>query len=724
MSFEKSDVMLEFARIMAEQEKITPAKNPYAEDKKIIEEKRLFPDEDLIEEAHPEKVYVAESRGDGGLVENQNQQHEKMMTVINKMPTGALLGTYAATIDSLVKMANICDELQDYASANKLTETAEKIFALMDVLPFANGARYNKDGVSPVCKTAGFLWISDILRLGAKAAKWLVGHGGELVSAVTRSALETKPEMANVLKESLTDAERAAALAEKGLTTQTIKDLGQISSAHSTAWTEDIRNSLRSSWAKMRGVIEKSNSEIAASSSEAERIKTSLGKFDNYIKELSAQPRTEITAGQINSATFKKMELEDDLQKLTSNIENKQIAIQKLQEIQNEFEKGGGMAASNALDKAQQYSGVLSQNPELSEWRATLEHAISVNKDLLNLRSPNLSNDVGFVQEYMNLKTTPGLGKHFEMWQEVPDNMSKLIEMEHSGTFQKILSSGEIRMPVKALFSEGNVKTALQRAGTIAGIGTAGTAALWYGGKGMFSVYEWFTSHYPLNVNNMIETSLEPLLKNLKVSGEGQSIVQQMLQFLSNYTSLEDSALNALKTDHTKVAGVLSNMMRELNAMIGITEQWNTVIQNAGDKQLAQQAGAKISMFIDSQLSSLNALANRLGTTTIEDAEQGKPAPRIETNEYEELPAPAKDGAISSTAAQENDNLSKIQNLLDLPNTGILDNKTVRAIRELEQEFNIKSKDSKWIGKFISPKGDYAIDYNQLLEALNRIRKY
>lgn len=83
-----------------------------AEDEiKILREKKQAKEpEDMIEKAHPKPVYVADAMGDGGLVENQNEQHAKIQQMINKMPTGNLVNNYAAVINELVKMAN---ELQD-----------------------------------------------------------------------------------------------------------------------------------------------------------------------------------------------------------------------------------------------------------------------------------------------------------------------------------------------------------------------------------------------------------------------------------------------------------------------------------------------------------------------------------------------------------------------------------------------------------------------------------
>lgn len=131
MSWEKSETMEEFLKIASEQnllKEALPEKNPYQEDLKTIEEKRLDPPEkSIIEEAHPEPVYVAESRGDGGLVENQLEQQKKLIQMINKMPNGNIVGRYAQATAELVKLANACDELGEMDAANLLTDLANKL---------------------------------------------------------------------------------------------------------------------------------------------------------------------------------------------------------------------------------------------------------------------------------------------------------------------------------------------------------------------------------------------------------------------------------------------------------------------------------------------------------------------------------------------------------------------------------------------------------------------
>lgn len=134
--WEKSTVMNEFMKIASEanllnaHKKVAYPQNPYQEDLKTIEEKRLkAPEKNIIEQAHPEPVYIAEARGDGGLVENEIENQKKMIEVINKHPTGSLTGRYASAVNELVKLANKCDDMGEVEAANLLTLAAEHLLA-------------------------------------------------------------------------------------------------------------------------------------------------------------------------------------------------------------------------------------------------------------------------------------------------------------------------------------------------------------------------------------------------------------------------------------------------------------------------------------------------------------------------------------------------------------------------------------------------------------------
>ncbi len=134
MSITKNEIMDEFFRLAKEQgfaDEVEP--NPYQEDEKVIREKRVkTPEKNIIEEAHPEPIYVAEAFGDGGLVENQVEQQKKLIDMINKMPTGNLTAHYASTAIELLKIANKCDDLGHTKAADLITTAAENLLEMAE----------------------------------------------------------------------------------------------------------------------------------------------------------------------------------------------------------------------------------------------------------------------------------------------------------------------------------------------------------------------------------------------------------------------------------------------------------------------------------------------------------------------------------------------------------------------------------------------------------------
>lgn len=94
--------------------------------KTLREKKQAKEPEDLVQKAHPKPIYVADGMGDGGLVENQNEQHEKLQRMINKMPTGNLIHTWAAVLDDLVKIATELEDT-DPAAAQLVDQTIAEL---------------------------------------------------------------------------------------------------------------------------------------------------------------------------------------------------------------------------------------------------------------------------------------------------------------------------------------------------------------------------------------------------------------------------------------------------------------------------------------------------------------------------------------------------------------------------------------------------------------------
>jgi hypothetical protein len=139
-----------------------------ADDAKVIQDKYNITDgtgKELIDKAHPNEIWVAEALGDGGLVENQNEQHETLMSILYKMPEGSLIGRHAELVNSLTKTADQAYMKGNISSYNKINNSIEII----------NDNFYKKAGVLSFVGTGLMLLVGK--QLAGKWAPNIIGKG-------------------------------------------------------------------------------------------------------------------------------------------------------------------------------------------------------------------------------------------------------------------------------------------------------------------------------------------------------------------------------------------------------------------------------------------------------------------------------------------------------------------------------------------------------------------
>lgn len=143
-------------------------------DKELIEEKGNPFDkfDDMIERAHPKPVYIADATADGGLVENQNELHNKLVQMINKYPNGSTGHKYASLLQDLLKTAQQLDDSGDHAAANMIDATASEIQELLK-----KKSSLSKTALLPLLVPA-VPWVLGVLGLaGAASGSWFAFKG-------------------------------------------------------------------------------------------------------------------------------------------------------------------------------------------------------------------------------------------------------------------------------------------------------------------------------------------------------------------------------------------------------------------------------------------------------------------------------------------------------------------------------------------------------------------
>jgi hypothetical protein len=631
---EHSEVMLAFAKSLEEADK--PAKNPYQEDVKQIEEKRIDPKEDLVEIAHPEPIYVAESHGDGGLVENQNEQHEKIMTVINRMPTGALLGTYASTVESLVKLANECDELGDSEAADKLTEAARKVLALMDVLPFDCGAG-NDSRVSPLTKEAGPIGAL------AKGIGWLAGDGLKIAKVLGSKAAEIGVDVGSKLGDWWKAGKEVVPVAE-----DIVSDIGKVLATKSEAATQLTAN-------------------LTAANQNLEKITDAI-----LIAKQSMKDATDLAKADKDIAVVKQ------IQGMLKGEEN----LSLLPQVQGEI--------TSLLDSLRPYGASVGAGSPAHAAAESIEQANSIAQKVLASKSANLNSDTAFFKEYINL-TKPENKAELDLWAANPDNAAKLKWLMNNPfraqSLKEMVAAG--KMPIRNQLLG---ITAEQQATRL------GVASLGASGALLASVYGWFHKNDPQQIQSQVQEEIKDPINQVRTYGPGQDILSRVKTSTDDIISLEQMADEGLSNNPALLTKYVSGMSQELKVLADAVNQWDVVEANAEDKNIAQQAKQQIITFLADRIGAFNELAGIVGVPTV--------------------------SAPAATSNTTDDNVSKIQELLKVPSTGVLDAQTTQALRDLEQKFNQKAKDTRFTGAFVDPSAQKAIDYKDLQEAFNRIQKY
>jgi hypothetical protein len=82
---------------------------------------------DLIGSAHPKTVEIADAMGNGGVVENQIEQHRHNTGVAKSMPSGNFRGKHAWVIQNLVKLADQADESGMKEASDLIDEALKKL---------------------------------------------------------------------------------------------------------------------------------------------------------------------------------------------------------------------------------------------------------------------------------------------------------------------------------------------------------------------------------------------------------------------------------------------------------------------------------------------------------------------------------------------------------------------------------------------------------------------
>jgi hypothetical protein len=334
--------------------------------------------------------------------------------------------------------------------------------------------------------------------------------------------------------------------------------------------------------------------------------------------------------------------------------------------------------------------------PPITEAKNALNNAHSLLNEVADkvaLTSKNIGDRTKFLNEYLQLyKKSPSFAK--DEWLASPANAKYYDELMRSGRLEDIIQSleGKARkIPFSTRMKGLTYTDILKRVGLGAGA-TVGAGAL-----GASKMLSWFDSSMDAveSQTQNVENALAGLQNS--TSGVGKDIVFAVNRALANLDKTTADASQMMSENMPDAVSIFArNMVSQHAVLAGALNQWDKVKDSSSNPQLAEQAYTQLealTSYIETQIKNLGA---NVGVQV-----------RAPTDEF-----------------SRSGNISQIQELLNIPVSGDLDQPTINALKSLENKLNSQAGSDEFAGYFYNPAINHVISYQDLFNAKRRLEKY
>lgn len=327
-------------------------------------------------------------------------------------------------------------------------------------------------------------------------------------------------------------------------------------------------------------------------------------------------------------------------------------------------------------------SGLERNVPELRNLIDDVNEVYSLNRSSVSDRK--------FIQEAISLASDPSNAETFKLFMANPSNASRWAKMKMSSGFVgDMIKRMDPRISLKRKLIGITPKETAKHLGL--GLATLGA------GYGAVKVYNWFGNNDPKRVES-VGASIQSSLPGIDSKGVGQSMIQDVQSSISKITHLANNVNSGLGEDNAPEAirSYLSGVSTEIGKITNNLEKWDLVVNSATNKPAALALGNNLVEFVRDTSGQIGKLSSQIGVSIEETGKAG----------------------ITDT------NISKVQDFLGLHPSGKLDRDTAERLRDLENEFNRRAGTNRFSGVFVVPEIGHVIDYNNLVQAYQRIQKY
>lgn len=390
----------------------------------------------------------------------------------------------------------------------------------------------------------------------------------------------------------------------------------------------------------------------------------------NYVKEL---------VGYVNEAE----------QRINTNLPD---GIRYIQSLETRFNESGASVLTELQDVKSWYQNIK------NELKEVVPDLMSHKLESQNLNIEKLGGWKKFLKEYARVK---GLGPNVqEAWKANPENariLNELLSHENSKirSLAQNIDGGWGKEEIAKWVGKSPRDIAL-KLGLPAGI--LGTASL--GGLG---VVGWLAHGASSGTSSELK-NLSSALSKVGATGPAVAMVATVQRNLNGLADLLDKIEKDLPSEPEKVATqYLPQMETYMTNIFSIDGK--TMISNCKDKEKAKQIVRGIQSVLERKMAAFSSAMSGRSLDSLADQISGK----------EVIP--------------DTKNIEKVQQFLQktfksVPVTGNLEQNTISALQMLEKRLNERTQDTEFTGKLFDPSVGRVINYDDLLEIFERIKKY
>lgn len=404
----------------------------------------------------------------------------------------------------------------------------------------------------------------------------------------------------------------------------------------------------------------------------AEGIRREVGRRESLVRDIST--KVDMSTRKLNTMIETSRNPTKWYPGLEENIKNQKEYLEVLVtrqadiaadlKILQNIDKGIATNPQGVVSQLERAPELMSRFTSLGRWQQAAAKQMTTKNQILKSTSRYIGSDRKFVKEYLKEIAKLPEGNLYKMtWLANPQNQVKLLRLQTNKRYmKKLLDIGKGGVAARESLKGLSASQIAKKLGVAGGV-TVGAIAF----------YSWFDD----NGDEIVEQAqdINTMLGTIRTTGAGTVIVKDVKNAIEKIQKAKAKAETGLGTNPAKAAPEFIKEFTEAQQTIdNALYRWDAVVQTSNNPDEAKRVGEALRQYSANTTGTLEELNKSIVT---------KPQPT----------APGLAGEKPVHAPVSKENILRIQRYLQETNpsvgaSGELDRPTVRALKQLEREYD------------------------------------